>query len=375
MSIYNEISEQIERYADKITKSGLIGDKQDKFATENYQQLKEMKFFSAMTPEELGGGGVNYSQMCKLIKQIAQYHPSTALSASMHQHIIAANHFNYVHGKPGQAVLEKVIANELVLVSTGAGDWLASNGTLTKTEGGFLFSATKHFASGSPEGDVLVTSGPYEDPDLGWQVFHFPVPTSSKGVKVLDNWHPMGMKGTGSNSVEIDEVFIPEASIALRRPRGDYHTVWCVVLPVALPLIMSVYVGIAETAAIRAKALCKELKDLTTPYLLGEMENALTTAQVVLQDMIANIGDFDFTPDMNTLNEVVKRKTIVANHCKQVVVKAIEACGGSGYLESFGIECLLRDVMASHFHPMQEKRQHLFSGYMAVEKTPPSAAF
>ena len=88
----------------------------------------------------------------------------------MHQHVIAANHYNYINGRPGKALLEKVAANELVLISTGAGDWLASSGSLTKTEDGYLFNGTKHFASGSPAGDVIVTSGPYEDPDAGWQV-------------------------------------------------------------------------------------------------------------------------------------------------------------------------------------------------------------
>ena len=246
---------------------------------------------------------------------------------------------------------------------------------MEKVEGGFRFNACKHFASGSTIGDVLVTSAPYEDPKEGWQVLHFPVSMKSEGIKVLDNWAPMGMRGSGSNSVELSNVFVPEESVAVRRPRGDFHAMWAVVIPVALPLIMSVYRGIAEYAASRARKQCANSEDPVTPYILGEMENALTTTQLAVDDMIHITNDFNFEATIETVNEIVKRKTLAANASKETAAKAVEVCGGPGYLRGFGIECLLRDVMASHFHPLQEKRQLLFTGSVAMGKEPPSQAF
>lgn len=52
--------------------------------------------------------------------------------------------------------------------------------------------------------------------------------------------------------------------------------------------------------------------------------------------------------------------------CQQTTAKALEVCGGQGYLRPTGIESLLRDVMAAHFHAMQEKRQLLFTGSLAL---------
>lgn len=374
MNITQKLHDTLTELSEVFIKNGKLADSDEKISAENYALLKEMKFFSSLVPAQFGGGNVDYAQMSNILKQLAHYHPSTALSASMHQHIVSANRFNHAHGKSGQAVLEKVAANEWVLVSTGAGDWLSSNGVLTKTEGGYSLTATKHFASGSTQGNLLVTSAPYEDPELGWQVLHFPVAIKSEGVTILDNWQPMGMSGTGSNSVQLDNVFVPEASVALKRPQGDFHAIWCVVLPVALPLIMSVYVGIAEKAAEKARDFCKTGSDTSAPYTLGEMENSLTTAQIVLNDMIRTVDEFNFTPSTDTVNEMVKRKTIVATQCTQVVHKAIDACGGVGYMKSLGLECLLRDVMASHFHPMTEKKQFLFTGSLALGKEIPSAS-
>ena len=129
-----------------------------------FAELKAAKLFSAAVPKELGGGGAPHSEMCRIVRTIAHYCPSTALSFSMHQHLIAAQIWNYRRGKPGQKLLERVAADELVLISTGAKDWLGSNGEAERVEGGYRVSAKKFFASGSPAGDLLITSAPYEDP-------------------------------------------------------------------------------------------------------------------------------------------------------------------------------------------------------------------
>jgi alkylation response protein AidB-like acyl-CoA dehydrogenase len=375
MDMKVNITECITAIGPQIEAAGKEADATDTFAVESYELLAQHKVFSALIPEEHGGGGSSYAEVAQLLRQLAACHPSTALSLSMHQHVVAANVYKDKHGNGGGPMLKKVAANELKLVSTGAGDWLASNGEMVKVEGGYRYSALKHFASGSPGADLLVTSGPYEHPEEGWQVLHFPVAIKQEGVTVLDNWAPMGMRGSGSNSVEIKDVFVPDEAIAGCRPRGDFHTMYCVVLPVALPLIMSVYLGIAETAAERARERCKASKDPVTPYIVGEMETALTCAQVVVADMVSMSDGYDFSADVNTVNEMVKRKTLAAQACKTVAAKAVEACGGPGFMRSFGIECLLRDVMASHFHPLQEKRQHLFTGSVALDRDPPGQAF
>jgi len=42
-------------------------DAEDRFVSENYASLREHRAFSAMIPEDLGGGGLPYSVMCHFI--------------------------------------------------------------------------------------------------------------------------------------------------------------------------------------------------------------------------------------------------------------------------------------------------------------------
>ena len=339
-------------------------DRDDSFVSENYAALKEHRFFAAAIPEELGGGGVSHSGMCDILRTLAQYCSSTALAHSMHQHLLAANIWKYRRGQGGAEMLKNVVVKQPVLVSTGARDWLESNGVMEKTEGGYLVTATKHFASQSAIGEVLVTSAPYQHSQLGWQVLHFPVPFNSKGLKVLNNWRAMGMRGTGSHTVKLENVFVPDSAIVLQRPQGEFHPLWNVILTVAMPLIIAVYVGIAQKAAKVAIDSAKTQKSAKPylPSLVGAMHNELTSAELHLKDMIGIANNFDFEPVDQNGQAILARKTNVANACIGVVTKAMEIVGGQGFFRSFGLERLFRDVQAAKYHPLQEKDQHLLTG-------------
>jgi acyl-CoA dehydrogenase len=346
-------------------------DANDEFVAENFAEPKERRMFSAAVPTELGGGGASHSEMCGVVRTLATYCPSTALSFAMHQHLVAAQVWNHRHGKPGRELLERVAAEELVLISTGAKDWLGSNGEVEKAQGGYRVSARKFFASGSPAGDLLVTSAPYEDPELGWRVLHFAVPFAAEGVSLEMNWKAMGMRGTGSNTVVLEKVFVPERAIALSRPRDRFHPVWNVVLTVALPLIASVYAGLAEqSAAIVKRGIEKRAADPVLPYLLGELENHLATVRLAIDSMVDLANDLDFEPDLGITNDILVRKTLACNASLATAEKALEVTGGGGFYRAMGLERFVRDAHAGRFHPLQEKRQILFTGRLALGLDP-----
>ncbi|MFN0105544.1 MAG: acyl-CoA dehydrogenase family protein [Bryobacteraceae bacterium] len=341
-------------------------DAEDRFVSQNFAELKGEKAFSAMVPVELGGGGLPYRQMCEFIRELARHCPSTALAFSMHQHLVAAALWNHRHGNPGEKLLRRVADGELVLVSTGATDWLGSTGTLEPCDGGFRFSARKRFASGCPSGDLLITSGRYRDPNDGWQVLHFPLSMRSEGVQIEDDWKTMGMRGTGSNTVVLDNVFVPADAVSLRRPMGKFHGVWNIVLGVALPLIGAVYIGVAEASAKIAREFASRRRDDLTAILVGEMENDRTTAQLAFESIVAMANDLDFTPSLENTSAVLIRRTLLGQAVVGTASKAIEVTGGAGYFRQPGLERLLRDALASQFHPLPPKKQQRFTGRVSM---------
>jgi alkylation response protein AidB-like acyl-CoA dehydrogenase len=346
-------------------------DANDSFVADNYTDLKKHRVFSAGVPAELGGGGASHAQLCALLRELAHYCGSTALALSMHTHLLAATVWRWRQGQPVEALLQRIASEEIVLVSTGASDWLDASGTAEKVDGGFRVTARKVFCSGAPLGTLLITSAPYDDPQNGPTVLHFPVPFTAQGVTVMDNWRTFGMRATGSHDVMLEGVFVPESAIALRRPQGKWHPFWNVVVAVAMPLIMSVYVGIAEAAHdLALRQVEKKRADLHTPYLVGEMENALVTSQMALQGMVDIAANYDFKPVDQTASAIMTRKTIAAQATILTVEKALEVVGGAGFFRSVGLERLLRDVHGASFHPLPEKRQLLFTGRLALGLDP-----
>ncbi len=134
-------------------------DETDGFVRESYADLKRARFFSAGIPVALGGGGASYGAVCDLVRLLAHGCSSTSLAFSMHCHLIAALVWKREHQRaPVDDLLRRVAREQLVLVSSGGSDWLESSGSAHPVEGGFRIHARKSFASGSPAGDLLMTT-------------------------------------------------------------------------------------------------------------------------------------------------------------------------------------------------------------------------
>lgn len=339
-------------------------DKIGRFVFDNYKQLKAHDYFSILIPKELGGGGLSYEEVCQIVRILGNYCGSTALAFSMHQHLVAATVWKYIHKGEGEALLRKVVDHQIVLVSTGARDWLSSNGEMKKVTGGYLLTGKKHFASQSAGGDLAISSAPYLNEDGEWKVLHFPVPLNAPGVTILDDWHVMGMRATGSHTIEFKEVFIPENAIALERPQNEFHPVWNLVITVAMPLIMSAYVGIAEKAQLIAIQIGKKYARNQThlPYIIGKLNNELLSARAQWQAMVVEANNLDFQPSKDITCNVVSLKTNVSNACINTVAQAMEGIGGQSFYQKNDLERLFRDVQASMFHPIPKWEQYQFTG-------------
>lgn len=341
-------------------------DAHDSFVADNYAELRERRVFSAGVPAELGGGGATYRELCDVLRTLAHSCSSTALALAMHTHPLTTTVWRWRHeAAPVGGLLRRVAAEELVVVSSGGSDFLAGSGSAVKVDGGYRVTARKVFGSGSPGGHVLMTMAIYDDPADGPTVLHFPVPLDAPGVKVADNWRTLGMRGTGSNDILLDDVFVPDAAVGARRPPGRWTQVFFVIYSIAFPLIYSVYLGVAEAAReIAVRAAGRRRQDPTVQALVGEMENELANTRLVVRHMI-DVADTDrLGPE--TTNEMLIGRTLAGRGAIRTVEKAMEVAGGAGFYRALGLERLFRDVQAARYHPLQEKPQTVFTGRFAL---------
>ena len=341
-------------------------DAHDSFVADNYAELRAHRVFSAGVPAELGGGGASHAELADVLRVLATYCSSTALALSMHTHQVLIPSWRWRHqGAPVEPLLRRVAAEELVLVSSGGSDWVAGSGTAEKVDGGYRVTGRKVFGSGVPAGDLLMTMAIYADPTAGPTVLHVAIPLSAPGVKVQDSWRTLGMRGTGSHDTVLDGVFVPDAAVGVRRPAGQWSLAMHVTAAIALPLIYSVYVGVAEAARdLALEVATKRRDDPTIQRLVGEMENELTAARLALRHMldVAARGPMG----AETTGQILIGRTLVANAAIKTVERAMEAAGGAGFYRGLGLERLFRDVQGARYHQVREPAQLLYAGRLAL---------
>lgn len=342
-------------------------DASDRFVGENYASLKEAGLVEAGVPVELGGGGASIPELAEMLRILAHSCGSTALAFAMHTHQVAvpAWRWRHQHLAAAEPLLKRIASERLILLSSGGSDWIGGSGKAVKVDGGYRISARKTFTSGAEIGDILMTGAIVEAEDGSISVIHFNAPMKAAEVKILDTWHTLGMRGSGSQDVVFENLFIPDSGIAFSRKAGEWHPVFQIIATIAFPLIYSVYVGVAESARDIAVQFAR--KGPVSPHklsLAGHMDTQLRAAQFAHRWML-EVTERN-APSAETVNDVMIGRTLVADHAIRAVELALELTGGAGFYRRTGLERRFRDVQGARFHPLQRGPQAHYAGAMAL---------
>lgn len=341
-------------------------DATDHFVADNYVLLRNAGLVAAGVPSELGGGGAGVRELADMLRILATACGSTALAFAMHTHQVAVPAWRWRHQKIAatEPLLRRIAADRIILLSSGGSDWIGGSGTAHKVDGGYRVSGRKVFTSGAPAGDLLMTGAVYTEDGQDY-VLHFGVSMTAPEVRINDTWHTLGMRGTGSHDVHIDNLFVPDAAIALKRKAAEWHPLFQIIATIAMPLIYAVYLGVAESARDLALDLARR-RPVTADLmqLAGRMDTALRAAQLAHQAMIA-AAECN-APSAESVNEIMMCKTLVATHTIHAVELAMELAGGAGFYRAAGLERRFRDIQGARYHPLQHSPQARYAGAMAL---------
>lgn len=341
-------------------------DEQDGFVSGSFDAFRRTGLVAAAVPAELGGAGAGARELAEMLRVLARACSSSALAFSMHTHLVATTAWRWRHlGAPVEPLLRGVARDRLVLLSTGGNDWLEGSGTARPVDGGYAVTARKTFVSGAPAGDRLLTMAVLDDPASGPTVLHFAVDMRAPGISIEPTWRALGMRGTGSHDVVLEDVFVPEAAVSVRRPKGRWHPSMHVVVLVAIPLIYAVYLGVAEAALDRAVELAGHRRRAPGVLAaLGELRNALQAARLAQADMVEVSATAE--PGQPASQRIETDRALVGDGVRRVLDLALDVGGGASFYRRAGLERLFRDVQGSRYHPLPDVAQRELSGRDAL---------
>ncbi|MFM7332992.1 MAG: acyl-CoA dehydrogenase family protein [Tabrizicola sp.] len=355
-----------EDLSERIAAGAERADAEDRFVAENYALLKDAGLVEAGVPQELGGGGADVRDLSTMLRVLGRSCGSTALAFAMHTHQVAIPAWRWRHQKVAavEPLLKRIAAERIVLLSSGGSDWINGSGVARRVDGGFRVSGRKIFTPGAQAGDVFMTGAVLEE-DGERYVLHFGASMKAAEVRILDTWHTLGMRGTGSHDVVLDDLFVPEASVALKRKAGEWHPLFHTIATIAFPLIYAAYLGVADSAARIALDMATE-RPVTHDMraLAGRMMTELRGAEMAHASMLAAV-DLN-APSAETVNDVMKGKVLGADHMIRAVELAMELASGAGFYRSAGLERRFRDIQGARYHAMQRGPQAQYAGALAL---------
>ena len=165
---------------------------------ETMADYDRLGFIRLAQPRRYGGFELGWDVLCEVTEILAAADGSQAWIAR-----IMADHAQMVATFPGEAQEEVWGDNPFAHVSAA----FDPVGRAHPVDGGFRFSGRHGFSSGIDHAQWLICGGYIvRGDDLDGPHF-FLVPKTD--VTVIDDWHTIGLEGTGSKSFEARDVFVP----------------------------------------------------------------------------------------------------------------------------------------------------------------------
>jgi alkylation response protein AidB-like acyl-CoA dehydrogenase len=358
-------------------------DRDNRFFTEDFEELRAAGYLLMAVPTELGGLGLTLAEVCREERTLARRSPATALALNMHVYWTGLAADLWRHGDKSLSwILEEAVSGEVFAAGHGESGndmpVLLSTARAERVDGGYRIYAHKIFGSLTPVWTrlglhAMDTSDP-ADP----KIVHAFLPRDTEGYHVVETWDTLGMRATRSDDTVIDGALIPDPYIARVVPAGlagaDAFVLG--IFAWAEPTFASIYVGLAERALELAVA---GVKKKTSIALGGRalaynpmIQHTIAEMSVELESITAHVervaADWSAGVDygMGWPAKLVSAKYKAVEGAKRIVDLAMDVSGGTGMFKSSELERLYRDVRCGGFHPANSALVHELVGKSAL---------
>ena len=320
--------------------------------------LRDAGLMGLNVPADCGGLGQGLLALTATTEAIARGCSSSALCFGMHcvgTAVIAAKATDYHRERYLRPIANGEHITTLALSESGTGAHFYLPQThLTRDEDALVVEGAKQFVTNGGHADSYVISTTASTPEAEAGDFScLVVDDGLPGLRWLDPWHGLGMRGNSSRGVELDRVRVPAENL-LGAEGDQIWYVFEVVAPYFLTAMAGTYLGIAAEAYQIAVAHLgrreyahsgETLADAPVlQHRIAELWIAVEKARAMVYTA-ARLGD---ASDPRALPYILAAKAEAAAAAVTVSNEAMTLCGGSAYRENAKLARLLRDARASH---------------------------
>jgi len=340
-----------------------VFDRENRFPTENYDDLRAAGLLALTVPKAYGGIGADAVTYVGVLAELSKGCAATGLTFNMHCAIVdfltqigsSEQQRRYF----GEVVEEGAIFASITSEPASSFRDVFKVKTAIERDGdGFRLNGKKAWCSLSTAARYYFTwSRLTGSASLADGLLNLMVPSSAEGIEILDDWDTIGMRATASNSINFNNVriepkdVIGAPGILLTKDLSFWSLGYT-----------TVYIGIAEAAydyCLEHGRRQLERVEADSPQAvrvhrqIGQMSMTLEGARLATEKLALMRGRLDRAQLTYTLNQA---KYLATEAAYAVSEQGMRMLGGSGISRALPMQQYLRDALPGLVMPPANDR-------------------
>jgi alkylation response protein AidB-like acyl-CoA dehydrogenase len=324
---------------------------------ENVADLLENGLYGVMTPKRFGGSELGSETMIDVTIELASACPSTGWV-----HMLWTAHMWLLAMFPPETQ-EELWSNPNTLASS----IVNSVGDVVPVDGGYRWTGRGFFSSGVDHCNWLTAAVPIKregvegPPERRWLLI------PREDIEIVDDWYTVGLKGTGSKTILVNDAFIPErrtvSNVDIEEglaPGSQLHShpMYKAISAANFTAAMAApALGVARGFLRAYEERLRSKSSAIDDGLIVNMarySNAVAQVDAVHAVTLQNARRYACQPARDVSSEERARcrrdQAFTAQSARKAVNTLYEECGGSGLFDSSDFQRLWRDANAAAAH-------------------------
>ncbi len=346
------IRKMVRDFAENVIKPRAIEiDTEAKFPEDIFKQMGELGLMGIPFPEEYGGAGGDTISYALAAEEIARVCGSTGLSYAAAVSLGASPLYMFGTEEQKQQYLVPLAEGRALgafgLTEPNAGSDAGGTKTTAVEDGDYyVINGEKCFITNASFAKNLIITAVTGKNEKGRPIISsIIVPTNTEGVTITSNYDKMGVRGSDTAEIVLDNVRVPKLNL-LGDPKDGFKQ-FLSTLDGGRISIGALGVGIAQASLDKALSYAKERKQFGKPissfqaiqFKLADMAMEVELARnMVLKAAWLKDNNKPFS------KEAAYAKLFATETAVRAADQAIQIHGGYGYMREYEVERYLRDA-------------------------------
>ncbi len=329
------------------------------------RQMGELGLLGMVVPAAKGGSFTDYSAYALAVEEISAGCGATGALMSVHNSVGCGPLLKFGSAGQQDAWLERLATGQAIgcfcLTEPHAGSEAHNLRTrAVLANGEWVINGAKQFVTNGKRASLAVVFA-VTDPELGKKgLSAFLVPTDNPGFRIERMEHKLGIRGSDTCAITLDNCRIPESNLLGERGKG---------LSIALSNLEGGRIGIAAQALGIARAAFEAALGYARERTqFGQVLTEHQSIANMLADMHLKLNATRLlilhaarlrTAGQPCLSEASQAKLFASEMAEDVCSKAIQIHGGYGYLQDYPVERLYRDARITQIYEGTSEIQRL----------------